>query len=319
MEGAWIMNTKTNLTTNERFILETKPPWIALIIAPILSIMFWSLLFILGLNMMFKNGLWGLLVFFSFAMIVGGFNSILFGFRGITTKFVVTDKRIIAKTGLLRQHQWDVLVSSLISINIKQSLTARVWHYGTLILSDGGRKEMRFPSISNPKVVQEKLNSLIGTKANLGKAESVAGGVLTSPSVTPHKPVPAPVVAPSSPVLPGVAPVSPTFQAVSATPRVVDLRPAEERQIQREAQRDLGDDESIAHQLLELIRRSNAEYGKDMDAYRKTRARAREIGEYLCANGGDPRMKKIGYRVKALGGNTRILEDIWDGICGWMA
>jgi hypothetical protein len=55
-----------------------------------------------------------------------------------------------------------------------------------------------------------------------------------------------------------------------------------------------------------------------MDAYQKTRARAREIGEYLCANGGDPRMKKVGYRVKALGGNTRILDDFWDAICGWM-
>jgi hypothetical protein len=41
--------------------------------------------------------------------------------------------------------------------------------------------------------------------------------------------------------------------------RVTDLRPAEERQVEREAQRDLGNDESIARQLLELITQSNIE------------------------------------------------------------
>jgi hypothetical protein len=298
------MDTKTNLMTDEQVILETKPAWTALIIAPIISIILGCLFFVLGLSMLNKSGYWGFLGILGFAIAVGGLNSILSGFRGMTTKFVVTDKRIIAKTGLLSHHEWEVLVSSLTSISIKQSLTAQVWHYGTLVLTNVGGKEMQFPSISNPNTVKEKLISLIGTKADLDDKEngmkSVPVVTSSSPATSPAEPMPAPL-----PTAPG-------------TPRVVDLRPAEERQKEREAQRDLGDDESIARQLLGLIRQSNDEYGRDMDAYQKTRAHAREIGEYLCANGGDPRMKRIGYRIKALGGNTRILEDFWDGICGWM-
>jgi hypothetical protein len=45
----------------------------------------------------------------------------------------------------------------------------------------------------------------------------------------------------------------------------------------------------------------------------------REIGLRLGADGGTYRMKRMAYRVAALGGSLRLLEHIWADIRGWQA
>jgi hypothetical protein len=54
---------------------------------------------------------------------------------------------------------------------------------------------------------------------------------------------------------------------------------------------------------------------QDQESYEEIR----RIGEYLCENGGSPRMARVGYRVHALGGSLRELEFEWEGICKWIA
>jgi hypothetical protein len=43
------------------------------------------------------------------------------------------------------------------------------------------------------------------------------------------------------------------------------------------------------------------------------------MGEQLCANGGNERMKRIAYRMQAFGGRSQDCEMYWVGLCGWMA
>jgi hypothetical protein len=91
---------------------------------------------------------------------------------------------------------------------------------------------------------------------------------------------------------------------------VVDLRPESERQIEREAQHDLGgEDEQLARKVLLLQQQRDSP---------QVKAEIRKIGEYLGSNGGNDRMVRIAYRVVALGGSSRQLEYDWQGICGWM-
>jgi ribosomal protein L37E len=78
------------------------------------------------------------------------------------------------------------------------------------------------------------------------------------------------------------------------------------------------DDEEFAIKLVALIRQANAEYSTNKDAYEKTRSKIRTIGKHLCENGGSERMKKVAYRVQALGARVRDCEFHWEGICGWM-
>jgi uncharacterized membrane protein YdbT with pleckstrin-like domain len=134
-----------------------------LIVAPILSIVIGCLFIDIGFSLMGKNYGWAPCVgLLGFGGVIGGLRSILPGFRGMTTEFVLTNKRILSKTGLVNSHQREVLISSITKIDIKQSLTKRAWNYGTLILSDAGGKQIRFPSLSNINAIQEKLGSLLG-------------------------------------------------------------------------------------------------------------------------------------------------------------
>lgn len=88
---------------------------------------------------------------------------------------------------------------------------------------------------------------------------------------------------------------------------VVDMRPGWEREMERDVQTDLGDeDERYAQEVCEFLR------NRDEDA-------ARKIGEKLYANGGHQRMVRVCLRVKALGGDARTLERYaWDGVGEWM-
>lgn len=101
---------------------------------------------------------------------------------------------------------------------------------------------------------------------------------------------------------------------------VIDLRSEEEQAMASHAQSTLHvEDEEIAKKLVQLSRLSDIQYAADKAAYEKTVAEFRRIGEQLCANGGDERMRSIAYRVEALGGRSQDCEMYWAGICGWIA
>ncbi len=101
---------------------------------------------------------------------------------------------------------------------------------------------------------------------------------------------------------------------------VIDLRSDEERAFEEHGKSSLGgDDEVIAKKLVELCKRSDYEFEHDKPAYDKTYAEIRRMGQALCDEGGDARMKGVAYRYAALGGRIRSLEMFWNRICGWMA
>jgi hypothetical protein len=106
------------------------------------------------------------------------------------------------------------------------------------------------------------------------------------------------------------------------TPRPVDLREDDERIMEAEGRSSLGgEDEQLSHQLVELIQRFNTLYRPDRPAADRAQQEIKSIGERLCASGGSSRMKRVAYRVSALGAGKgarlRDLELHWEGICGW--
>ena len=117
-------------------------------------------------------------------------------------------------------------------------------------------------------------------------------------------------------------PVQPTFvstERVAPTGVVVDLRSDEERSIEQQAASPINaNDEQLARQLALLIKRGSEEYtARKTDALAKTSAEIKRIGEHLYSTGGHEHMQAVWYRVKALGGNGRLLDQYWDGIGQW--
>mgnify|MGYP001122528509 CR=1 FL=1 len=97
----------------------------------------------------------------------------------------------------------------------------------------------------------------------------------------------------------------------------VDLRSEAERQLERNSTQPLDEaDERQAQLLVSLLERMSFHATQGID-HTQLSKQARQIGEELCSQGGSQRMKKVAYRAQALGINVRLIEMVWDGICGW--
>lgn len=111
-------------------------------------------------------------------------------------------------------------------------------------------------------------------------------------------------------------------KASGLSSKVSDLRDDAERQMEQEGKTSLGgEDEQLAQKLVGLVQRFNVLYGTDRSEADKVQEEIKTIGQHLCSNGGDKRMKRIAYRVATLGIGKRVrirdLELHWEGICGW--
>ncbi|MEM5773898.1 MAG: PH domain-containing protein [Anaerolineaceae bacterium] len=80
-----------------------------------------------------------------------------------STEFALTNKRIIAKTGFIRRHSVEIMLSKLESITVAQSIDGRIWGYGTVtVVGSGGTREP-FKLISKPMELRKVVNSHIPT------------------------------------------------------------------------------------------------------------------------------------------------------------
>jgi len=79
----------------------------------------------------------------------------------LTTEFAITNRRIIAKKGIIQQNSMEILLSKVESITISQTLDGRVFGFGTVtVTGSGGTKEF-FKSISNPLELRNQVNNQI--------------------------------------------------------------------------------------------------------------------------------------------------------------
>ena len=76
-------------------------------------------------------------------------------------------------------------------------------------------------------------------------------------------------------------------------------------------------DEELAHRLVEMQQKQIACLRNENPGADKVKAEIRKIGESIGAEGGTYRMKRLGYRVQALGGDLSLLVYSWRDICGW--
>jgi hypothetical protein len=78
-----------------------------------------------------------------------------------TTEFAVTNKRVIAKSGFIRIHTLEILLSKVESIDIRQPVLGRILNYGTVTVTGTGGTKQGFKAIAEPMVVRSKVNIII--------------------------------------------------------------------------------------------------------------------------------------------------------------
>ena len=66
------------------------------------------------------------------------------------SEFAVTDKRVLLKTGVIRRHTFETLVTQVENIAVDQSVLGRMLDYGTITVTGTGATKETFARISAP-------------------------------------------------------------------------------------------------------------------------------------------------------------------------
>ncbi|HNQ94120.1 MAG TPA: PH domain-containing protein [Anaerolineales bacterium] len=110
----------------------------------------------------------------SFYTIIFSFFTILLSFAMIgaiirtmislfTTEFAVTNRRVIAKTGLIKRRSLELFLEKVESINIRQDLMGRIFNFGIVTVTGTGGTKESFRGIVDPLAIRKKINQVIET------------------------------------------------------------------------------------------------------------------------------------------------------------
>ncbi|MEQ1818717.1 MAG: PH domain-containing protein [Terricaulis sp.] len=97
----------------------------------------------------FWLGAWAALIVLGI-ILVGVFIFIAAVIKMKTTDFAVTNRRVILKRGWLNRHTQELSVESVEGVSLDQSIIARMFGYGRVVVTGTGDAVIAFPPMANP-------------------------------------------------------------------------------------------------------------------------------------------------------------------------
>jgi uncharacterized membrane protein YdbT with pleckstrin-like domain len=70
--------------------------------------------------------------------------------RYFTTELAITNKRVIAKFGLIRRNTIEMNISKVESIQVDQGILGRMFNFGSILVAGAGDPKAPIPGISEP-------------------------------------------------------------------------------------------------------------------------------------------------------------------------
>ena len=121
----------------------------------------WSLapLFIIGLLLLPFWGI-GLLFWISAAI------------KYFTTELAITNKRVIAKFGLISRTTIEINIQKIESIQVNQGILGRIFNFCSIVVAGAGNPQAPVPGISNPLQFRREF---IETQENIGSGQPSVG------------------------------------------------------------------------------------------------------------------------------------------------
>ena len=77
-----------------------------------------------------------------------------------TSEFVITNKRVIIKVGLIARRTLEMNISKIESINVNQGIFGRLFGYGTIVVIGTGGTREGFNGIADPLAFRKKFQEL---------------------------------------------------------------------------------------------------------------------------------------------------------------
>src|SRR5262249_34511650 len=96
-------------------------------------------------------------VFFGFAVIGVAHGVILH----LSSKFFVTNRRLMIKTGILTTKSWEFLLPKIEGIHIEQSLLGRLHGFGSIVITGTGGSRDVFEGVAHPFEFRQAIDEQI--------------------------------------------------------------------------------------------------------------------------------------------------------------
>jgi uncharacterized membrane protein YdbT with pleckstrin-like domain len=79
--------------------------------------------------------------------------------RYTSSEFVVTNKRVIVKVGLVQRQTLELVLTKVETIGVEQTIFGRILNYGTIIITGTGGTKEPFKDIASPLQFREQVQS----------------------------------------------------------------------------------------------------------------------------------------------------------------
>lgn len=80
--------------------------------------------------------------------------------RRATSEYAITNKRVIIKVGLISRRTLEMNLSKIESVNVNQSILARLLGYGSIVVIGTGGTRETFHNIAEPLMFRRKFQEL---------------------------------------------------------------------------------------------------------------------------------------------------------------
>jgi uncharacterized membrane protein YdbT with pleckstrin-like domain len=132
---------RRHLMPNEQLVAQTELHWIIFF-----STTIYSCLFLIYLAYRPK-GMPAIMDIGGFIFIVILWLNVLI--RYLNTEYAISKSRILMKQGFIQTRTYDLLVSRIESVQLHQSLLAKIFGYGTVVMTGTGGDQIRFIDIAD--------------------------------------------------------------------------------------------------------------------------------------------------------------------------
>lgn len=145
---------KHNLLNSEQILYEAKFHWFVYMPA----LLFFGLIVVFPLETMYVASL----------VVIGILALIRSWIIKLSTEFVVTNMRVIVKTGLIARNTIELNHRNVESVSLDQGILGRIFGFGTLTLNGTGAGTSPIPWIDNPLEFRKQVLNVIhqGRPAN---------------------------------------------------------------------------------------------------------------------------------------------------------
>ncbi|MFB3816160.1 MAG: PH domain-containing protein [Candidatus Methylomirabilales bacterium] len=158
---------RENLLAGERVLYIARLHWI-IFFGPFIFVGMGLLYFAMAIAYAEARSVTGTATFLSWS--VAGIWALLVFLNWRTAEFALTDRRVVAKVGIISRHSKEILLGKVEALDVSQGILGRLLDFGTVIVRGTGGTGTRFPKIADPLAFRKRVQMQLERLANQATA-----------------------------------------------------------------------------------------------------------------------------------------------------